>query len=112
MRDRGGQLPHHAHPAQVCEMGFELPPTLTLFFCLFAILDVRENSMPPEDISARIAHRYATSQKPAIFPGRGRTHACLVLQGLAGIEGGAPLVQKDLTIFRVTGSHPTSTRRV
>jgi hypothetical protein len=51
MRDRGGQLPHHAHPVDVREIGFELAQPLALFLGLQSFGDVAamfsRNRRPP-----------------------------------------------------------------
>ena len=90
MRDRGGQFPHHAHAVDVREICLDCAASHA-FFGTLAIFDVRENSIPPDDLSVLIAQRHATSQKPAIFPIRSATKARLAFERLACSKGRAPL---------------------
>ena len=55
MRDGGGQFAHHADPVDVREIRLELAQPLALFFGTLAIFDVREKSVPPDDLSVLIA---------------------------------------------------------
>jgi hypothetical protein len=104
MRNRGSQFPHHAHAVDVREICFEFALSLPLCFGPLAIFDVRKNSVPLDNLSLLIAQRHTTSQNPAIFPIRSGTKAGLPVERFAISKGGAPLVQKRLTILGMNGS--------
>jgi len=68
VRDGGDQFSHHAHPMDMCQIGLELSQSLALLFCPLAILNVREGSVPFNNVSMLIPKWYTTHQKTTDIP--------------------------------------------
>ena len=95
----------------MCKIILELTQSLALLFYTFAIFNVREGSVPFNDLSIPIPKWNTTHQKPSIFPVAGTTEPRLVFEKLSGRNGEAPLLRVGPKIVRVDCSLPTTRSR-
>src|SRR5580658_429162 len=65
---RSRHLPQRAHTIGMCQIGLELTQSLALSFCTFAAFNVREGSVPLNNLSMLVPKWDTTHQKPSIFP--------------------------------------------
>src|SRR4029077_7226313 len=96
-----------AYPIDVCQIVLELTQSLALLFCTFAIFNVREVSVPFNNLSMLVPKWDTTHQKPAIFPVRGATEPRLVFEKLSGGNGDAPLLGMAQKVFAMDRTLPT-----
>src|ERR1700691_1332971 len=73
----------------------------------FAIFNVREGSIPPNDPPMPISKGDTAHQKPSIFPISGATVARLVFEKLSGRNGDAPILGMAHKIFGMDRTQPT-----
>src|SRR5271154_2890850 len=77
------------------------------FVCAFAIFDVGECPVPPDNFPVLIAKWDATYQEPPIFFVVGATEARLVFERLSGCNRDGPLLRMAHKIFRMDCALPT-----
>src|ERR1700744_1072830 len=92
VRDRGNQFSQRTQPINMCQICFELSQSLALLFCTLAIFNVRQGSVPFNNIPMSTPKGYPTHQKPPIFAVRGATESRLVFENLSGCNRNAPLL--------------------
>src|SRR5205085_9502663 len=84
----------------------QLAQSLTLLLCVFAVLNVDAESVPPGDVALLVPQWHTASPKPAIFPISSSAETGLVLEWLAGSQAGTPQCQPSLKVFGVNCSLP------
>jgi len=104
---RRGHLPQNGYSIDVCQIVLELTQSLALSFGTFAIFNVREGSVPFNNVSLLVPEWGTTHQKPAIFPVSGATEPRLVFEKLSGCNRDAPLFRMAHKIFRMDRTLPT-----
>src|ERR1700740_2267972 len=102
MGEGGSQLSHHGDAVHMREIGLKLTQFLAL---LFAIFNVRQSSVPLDNISVLIAARNGPNQKPAIFTAC-TAIAFFILERRAGRQRRSPLAQVLLEVVGVNGNLP------
>src|ERR1700720_3291601 len=96
-----------AYPIDVCQIVLELTQSLAFLFCTFAIFNVREGSVPFNNLPMLVPKWDTTHQKPAIFPVSGATEPRLVFEKLSTCDRDAPLLRMAHKILAMDRTLPT-----
>jgi hypothetical protein len=91
----------------MCQIGLELSQFFTLLLGTFAIFNVREGSVPVNDLSM-LAPKWDTAhQKPSIITDSGATEPRLAFEKPTGRNGDAPILGMLCEIFGMDRTPPT-----
>src|SRR5262245_54262833 len=97
MGQRGGQLAHDAHTVHVRKIRLHL---LQSCLCLCAILDVREENVPPDNTAGIIADWDKAGVKPTKFA-VDALQPCFVMEGNTGSDRPRKNFDNTGKIFRM-----------